>query len=101
MGRFRIKGPRAVDFLMRALTNNARTLDAGQAQYTFIANERGGAVDDAYLYKLADEDYLLVVNAGNRDKDWQWLLQHDGGDRMQITNISEELAMISLQGPST
>jgi aminomethyltransferase len=101
MGRFRIKGPRALPFLLRVLTNNARTLNAGEAQYTFIANERGGALDDAYLYKLADDDYLLVVNAGNRDKDWQWLSQHGGDERAQMTNISEELAMISLQGPSS
>ena len=101
MGRFRIKGTRALPFLLRVLTNNARTLNAGEAQYTFIANERGGALDDAYLYKLADDDYLLVVNAGNRDKDWQWLSQHSDDERAQMTNISEELAMISLQGPSS
>ena len=69
MGRFRIGGAGAEAFLAHALTNDARALDPGQAQYTFIANEAGGAVDDAYLYRLARDDFLLVVNAANRDKD--------------------------------
>ena len=66
MGRYKVTGPKAEALLLKTLTNNARALAPGQAQYTFIANEAGGAVDDAYLYKLADEDFLLVVNAGNR-----------------------------------
>jgi aminomethyltransferase len=101
MGRFRISGNTAESFLLKVLTNNARALQPGEAQYTFIANEDGGAVDDAYLYKLADDDFLLVVNAANRGKDWEWLRQHDRDDGMTMTNVSEELAMISLQGPDS
>jgi aminomethyltransferase len=100
MGRFRVTGRGAEGFLLHVLTNNARTLKPGQAQYTFIANEHGGAVDDAYLYRLGTDDFLLVVNAANRDKDWSWLMQHDSHDGVEMKNVSEELAMISLQGPN-
>ncbi len=100
MGRFRITGEQADAFLLRTLTNNARALEAGQAQYTFIATPTGGAVDDAYLYKLADRDFLLVVNAANREKDWQWLQEHKRGN-VQMEDVSEQLAMISLQGPAS
>ena len=99
MGRFKIAGAAAEDFLLGLLTNNAKALEPGHAQYTFIANESGGAVDDAYLYRLARDDFLLVVNAGNRDKDWQWLAGHGPRDGAEMTDISERLAMIALQGP--
>lgn len=100
MGRYELAGAGAEDFLARTLTNNPRALDAGQAQYSFIANEAGGAVDDAYLYKLTDERFLLVVNAGNRAKDWDWLTNH-GGDAAGMTDVSEALGMIALQGPES
>jgi aminomethyltransferase len=99
MGRFAFGGPGAEAFLLSVLTNNARALAPRQAQYTFIANETGGAVDDAYLYKLAEEDFLLVVNAGNRDKDWRWLEGHRTGGDLEMVDISEDLGMVSLQGP--
>ena len=76
MGRFRVSGPGAESFLLRTLTNNASGLDPWQAQYTFIANASGGVVDDAYLYRLAAHDFLLVVNAGNRAVDWEWLSRY-------------------------
>ena len=97
MGRFLVEGEGAEAFLLGVLTHNAAVLDVHQAQYTFIANQAGGAVDDAYLYKLAAMRYLLVVNAGNRDRDWDWLTAHGGGAVM--TDASEDLGMIALQGP--
>ncbi len=100
MGRYRITGGAAEDFLLSVLTNNVRALGPGQAHYTFIANEQGGAVDDAYVYKLADEDFLLVVNAGNRPKDWAWLAAHNAAGAA-VEDASEALAMISLQGPKS
>ncbi|MGE4562197.1 MAG: glycine cleavage system aminomethyltransferase GcvT, partial [Rhodospirillales bacterium] len=99
MGRFRVRGREAENFLLKALTNNARALDPGHAQYTFISNEAGGAVDDAYLYCLDTEDFLLVVNAGNRPKDWEWLEGLKGND-VDLTDESEAFSMISLQGPN-
>ncbi|MDX1513935.1 MAG: glycine cleavage system aminomethyltransferase GcvT [Gammaproteobacteria bacterium] len=99
MGRFRVRGAGAEGFLNTVLTNNVPGLESGTAHYTFIATPDGGAVDDAYLYKLDHQDYLLVVNAANRDKDWRWLEEHDQKDALEMTDISEDVCMISLQGP--
>ena len=79
---FQFVGKEAIPFLQHVLTNNALALDPGMAQYTVIQNEKGGAIDDAYLYRLEDGDpslkseYLLVVNAANKEKDWDWFMEH-------------------------
>ena len=104
MGRYVFRGQGALNFLQHALTNNAAALDPTDqgAQYTFIPTPEGTAVDDAYLYRFVDDEYLLVVNAGNRDKDWdhfQELLKTF--DDVEMRDRSEELAMISLQGPQS
>ncbi|MGH7886671.1 MAG: glycine cleavage system aminomethyltransferase GcvT, partial [Candidatus Binatia bacterium] len=100
MGRFKIEGEAAEDFALTVLTNNARSLKPLQAQYTFLANEQGGAIDDAYLYKLAPGEFLLVVNASNRDKDWLWLQSHKCA-WLDLLDVSEETAMIAIQGPAS
>ena len=100
MGRYRVTGPGAERFLLETLTNNASGLDPFQAQYTFIANETGGAVDDAYLYRLAAEDFLLVVNAGNRAVDWEWLHRYLPERGASLADESAETSMLSLQGPA-
>ena len=100
MGRYRVTGAQAEAFLLRTLTNNASGLDPLQAQYTFIANETGGCIDDAYLYRLGRDDFLLVVNAGNRAADRDWLERHLPDSGLRLVDESAELAMISLQGPS-
>jgi aminomethyltransferase len=102
MGRFIVRGDGALRFLQYVLTNNAEALDIREtgAQYTIIPNETGGAVDDAYLYRFVEEEYLLVVNGANREKDWdhfQSLLQ-DFPD-VQLTDNTKEIAMLALQGP--
>ena len=100
MGRFVFSGASALPFLQKVLTNNAAALDVGQSQYTMIPDETGGAIDDAYLYRFHAEDYLLVVNAGNRDKDWGHLQQIGAGfDDLKMHDRSEAMAMVSLQGP--
>ena len=99
MGRFSVRGAGAEPFLNSVLTNHVPGLERGCAHYTFIATPTGGAVDDAYLYKLDHEDYLLVVNAANRDKDWRWLEQHNRHTGVEMTDISEKVCMVSLQGP--
>ncbi len=101
MGRFVISGMEAAKFLQYVLTNNVFALDLKQAQYTMIPNEKGGAVDDAYLYRFYEDEYLLVVNAANAEKDWEHLTQEIAKFDARITNKSEELAMISLQGPDS
>ena len=98
MGRFEISGEGAETFLQSTLTNNARALEAGHAQYTFLANADGGAVDDAYLYRLGADRFLLVVNADNRTKDWTWLSERVGA-KSALADRSEELCMLALQGP--
>lgn len=99
MGRFRIRGPHAEEHLGYVLTNDPRGLRVGEAHYTFIANEGGGAVDDAYLYRIGGDDYLLVVNAANREKDWEWLVGHNH-QGAELADVGEELGMISAQGPA-
>ena len=99
MGRFAVSGPEALPFLRRALTNDAAKLVPGRAQYTLLANERGGAIDDAYLYHFRVGEYFLVVNAGNRDRDWAQLSELATDCDVQLVDRSDELAMVSLQGP--
>ncbi|MGD2030510.1 MAG: glycine cleavage system aminomethyltransferase GcvT [Desulfobacterales bacterium] len=104
MGRFIIRGSGALKFLQHVLSNNAEALDIREmgAQYTFIPNETGGAVDDAYLYRFVEDEYLLVVNGVNREKDWnhfQALL--NDFDHVELTDRTKEIAMLSLQGPKS
>ena len=99
MGRYRVTGPGAESFLLATLTNNASGLDPWQAQYTFIANESGGVVDDAYLYRLADEDFLLVVNAGNRAVDWEWLSRYSARKRRGSRGRKREAGDALASGP--
>jgi aminomethyltransferase len=73
MGRFTVGGKEALPFLQHVLTNNAAALEVGQGQYTLLPTADGGALDDAYLYRFFDDHYLLVVNAANRQTDWQHL----------------------------
>ena len=101
MGRFVISGREAAKFLQYVLTNNVFALDLKQAQYTMIPNENGGAVDDAYLYRFYEDEYLLVVNAANAEKDWEHLQQEIVKFDAGITNKSSEIAMISVQGPDS
>ncbi len=100
MGRFIIRGAGSLPFLQHVLTNNARALDVGEAQYTIVPTQTGGAVDDAYLYRFLPDEYLLVVNASNREKDWDHFQQfvNEFGP-VELTDRSRELAMLALQGP--
>lgn len=102
MGRFIVKGTGALKFLQHVLTNNAEALNIREtgAQYTLIPNETGGAVDDAYLYRFVEDEYLLVVNASNREKDWEHLNLHlkDFQD-VELIDKTSDIAMIALQGP--
>lgn len=103
MGRFEITGRRALEFLRWVLTNDAGALPVGRAHYTLLADETGGAIDDAYLYRFSPEQWLLVVNAANTYKDWEYLRRkaEELGRGVQLKNLSEELAMIALQGPQS
>jgi aminomethyltransferase len=98
MGEFFITGPKALDLIQKVTSNDAATLTIGRAQYSCLPNENGGIVDDLIVYKMEEEKYLLVVNASNIDKDWNWISsQNDMGATMY--NASEEYSLLAIQGP--
>jgi len=100
MGRFIVRGKDALPFLQHVLSNNAAALEAGESQYTLIPNETGGAIDDAYLYRFYDREYLLVVNASNRLKDWDHMQSlATGFNDVELLDQTDDIAMLSLQGP--
>jgi aminomethyltransferase len=102
MGRFLIRGADALPFLQHVLTNNAAALELCQAQYTILGDEAGGAIDDAYLYRFVDDEYLLVVNASNRLKDWDHFRREAGRFAdLELHDATREIAMIALQGPES
>jgi aminomethyltransferase len=102
MGRFRVHGSDAIAFLQHVLTNNAAALDVGEGQYTMIPDADGGALDDAYLYRFFPEEFLLVVNASNRQNDWDHLNTEARQFRsVKLADLTREMAMLSLQGPAS
>ncbi len=102
MGRFILRGPGAVAFLQHMLTNNAEALDLLESQYTIVPTETGGAVDDAYLYRFVDDEYLLVVNASNRHRDLAHLREHLAHfPDVELSDATGEIAMIALQGKAS
>ncbi|NMP21170.1 glycine cleavage system aminomethyltransferase GcvT [Sulfobacillus harzensis] len=99
MGEFLVEGGEAAGFLDRLVTNQPSALAVGQALYTPMCYPDGGTVDDLLIYRLAPERFMLVVNAGNLDKDWQWINQAAGAERVSLKNKSGETGLIALQGP--
>lgn len=98
MGEIEVRGADALAFLQKVMTNNVAILKENGAQYTAMCYEDGGTVDDLLIYKKSEDDYLLVVNASNIEKDFEWLLSHVSGD-VTIKNISDEMAQLAIQGP--
>ena len=98
MGEFRLRGPQALDLIQRVTSNDASKLADGKAQYSCLPNYTGGIVDDLLVYKLADEDYLLVVNASNIEKDWNWIKQHNT-EGVEMEDISDRTSLFAVQGP--
>ncbi len=100
MGRFVFRGRDNLAFLQHVLSNNASALNVGESQYTIIPNAQGGAIDDAYLYRFFKDEYLLVVNAANREKDWNYFQKAlKGFEDVDMVDRSRGLALLSLQGP--
>ncbi|WP_038047368.1 glycine cleavage system aminomethyltransferase GcvT [Thermus caliditerrae] len=99
MGEFLIRGPEALAFLQWATANDAAKLKVGRAQYSMLPNARGGVVDDIYLYRLAEEEYLMVVNAANIAKDLAHLQGLARGFQVELADVSEATALLALQGP--
>ena len=100
MGEFMVKGPHALELIQRITTNDASKLTAGKAQYSCMPNETGGIVDDLLVYCIKENEvYMLVVNAGNIDKDWNWITQYNTNNA-ELQNISDDTCLLAIQGPT-
>jgi len=98
MGEFLIEGPHALDLIQKVSSNDASKLSIGKAQYSCLPNDDGGVVDDLIIYQIKEETYLLVVNASNIEKDWNWISsKNDVGATMR--DLSEEYSLLAIQGP--
>ena len=100
MGEFVLKGDKALDLIQRVTTNDASKRTNGKAQYSCLPNKDGGIVDDLLVYCLEENKaYMLVVNAGNIDKDWKWINAHNT-DGVEMINISDKTCLLAIQGPN-
>ena len=100
MGEFILKGENALDLIQRVTSNDASKLSNGQAQYSCLPNEKGGIVDDLIVYCLEkDTSYMIVVNASNIDKDWNWISQYNTKN-VEMHNISDKTCLLAIQGPN-
>ncbi|MCB0774774.1 MAG: glycine cleavage system aminomethyltransferase GcvT [Chitinophagaceae bacterium] len=100
MGEFILKGDRSLDLIQRVTSNDASKLKNGQAQYSCLPNAEGGIVDDLLVYCIEENNvYMLVVNASNIEKDWNWIQQHNT-DGAEMHNISDKTCLLAVQGPS-
>lgn len=98
MGEFLVKGKGALAFIQKVSANDASVLIDGKVQYSYLPNEEGGVVDDLLVYRNGEDDYMLVVNASNIDKDWSWISQFKTDD-VTLTNISDQTCLFAVQGP--
>jgi aminomethyltransferase len=98
MGEFFLKGENALALIQKVTSNDASKLVDGKAQYSCLPNNDGGIVDDLIVYKIADNDYMLVVNASNIDKDWNWISSHNDLG-VEMTNASDAYSLLAIQGP--
>lgn len=98
MGEFWVKGPNALAFLQQVTSNNVASLAIGKAQYTCFPNEEGGIIDDLLVYHYEPEKYMLVVNAANIEKDWNWCVSHNTVGA-ELENASDRMAQLAIQGP--
>ncbi len=99
MGEFLIAGPKALDLIQKITSNDASNLTVGKAQYSCLPNENGGIVDDLIVYKVKEEQYMLVVNASNIDKDWGHISKYNEAIGAEMRNISDRYSLLAVQGP--
>lgn len=100
MGEFILKGEAALDLIQRVSANDASVLFDGKVQYSYLPNETGGVVDDLLVYQISPVEYMLVVNASNIEKDWNWINAHNTfGDNVSLVNVSDEMCLFAVQGP--
>jgi aminomethyltransferase len=99
MGEFLVSGPKALDLMQMVSANDATKLTIGRAQYSYLPNQTGGIVDDLLIYKIKEEEYLLVVNASNIEKDWNHISKINEAIGAQMRDLSEEYSLLAIQGP--
>jgi aminomethyltransferase len=99
MGEIDVRGPDAISFVNRLVSNDVSKLVDGQAQYSALTTPEGTVIDDLLVYRFAEDHLLLVVNAGTTDKDWDWISSHHETENVQLRNTSAEFCQIALQGP--
>lgn len=99
MGEFWVEGPKALDLIQYIVSNDVASLVDGKILYTYFPNEQGGIVDDLLVYRFNAEKYMLVVNAGNIQKDWDWVTKQNARFGAQLTNASKDLCLFAVQGP--
>ncbi|WP_113654414.1 glycine cleavage system aminomethyltransferase GcvT [Pedobacter namyangjuensis] len=98
MGEFILKGENALDLIQRVTSNDASKLIDGKVQYSCLPNEDGGIVDDLLVYRIDEKTYMLVVNASNIDKDWEWIKKYNTAN-VEMHNISDKTSLLAVQGP--
>ena len=98
MGEFLLSGENALTLIQKVTSNDASTLEIGKAQYSCLPNETGGIVDDLIVYRLKENQYLLVVNASNIEKDWNWISQYNDLG-VEMKNLSDDYSLLAIQGP--
>ena len=98
MGEFILKGEKALDLIQRVTSNDASVLTDGKAQYSCLPNDKGGIVDDLLVYRIDAKTYMLVVNASNIEKDWNWISKHNTAG-VEMHNISDKTSLLAIQGP--
>ena len=98
MGEFILQGPKALDLIQSVCSNDASKITIGGAQYSCLPNDSGGIVDDLLIYRLEEEKFMLVVNASNIEKDWDWISGHNT-EGVSMENISDEISLLAVQGP--
>ncbi len=98
MGEIEVEGPKAQELLQQVLSNDVSKLAAGDAQYTLLCSDEGGVIDDLIVYRTGEHRYLLIVNASNRETDFEWLVEHElrGSD---VRDVSDDYALLAVQGP--
>ncbi|MFN7312703.1 MAG: glycine cleavage system aminomethyltransferase GcvT [Bacteroidota bacterium] len=99
MGEFRLKGEKALDLIQLVTSNDASKLTDGKVQYSCLPNDNGGIVDDLLVYRNSADEYYLVVNASNIEKDWNWISKHNTFG-VEMENISDDLSLLAVQGPN-
>lgn len=99
MGEFLVTGKNALALIQKVTSNDASILTDGRAQYAYLPNEKGGIIDDLIVYRFNEEKYLLVVNASNIDKDWNWISKFNAEIGADLRNLSDDYSLLAIQGP--